>query len=54
MKRNKIVVLFMLFLGLFTACKKSELDIKNPNQPTPASASTECQTSIKHPYMGYV
>ena len=31
----------MLFLGLFTACKKSELDIKNPNQPTPASASTE-------------
>jgi starch-binding outer membrane protein, SusD/RagB family len=41
MKRNKIVVIFMLFLGLFTACKKSELDIKNPNQPTPASASTE-------------
>lgn len=41
MKRNKIVILFMLFLGLFTACKKSELDIKNPNQPTPASASTE-------------
>ncbi len=41
MKRNKIVVLFMLFLGLFTACKKTELDIKNPNQPTPSSASTE-------------
>jgi starch-binding outer membrane protein, SusD/RagB family len=41
MKINKIAIIFLMFLGLFAACSKTELDIKNPNDPTPASASSE-------------
>jgi starch-binding outer membrane protein, SusD/RagB family len=41
MTRNKFFAMSLLFLGLFSACSTSELDIKNPNLPTPASASSE-------------
>jgi starch-binding outer membrane protein, SusD/RagB family len=41
MRINKFLVISALFLGLFVACNKSELDVKNPNLPTPASAATE-------------
>jgi starch-binding outer membrane protein, SusD/RagB family len=39
MKMNKIITIG-LSLALFAACKK-ELDVQNPNQPTPESAKTE-------------
>jgi starch-binding outer membrane protein, SusD/RagB family len=38
---KKIAIITIAFLGLFAACDKSELDVKNPNQPTPESATTE-------------
>jgi starch-binding outer membrane protein, SusD/RagB family len=41
MRINKFLIISALFLGLFVACNKSELDVKNPNVPTPASAATE-------------
>jgi starch-binding outer membrane protein, SusD/RagB family len=41
MKINKIAIIFLMFLGLLAACSKTELDIRNPNDPTPASASSE-------------
>jgi starch-binding outer membrane protein, SusD/RagB family len=41
MRINKFLVISSLFLGLFVACDKNELDVKNPNVPTPASAATE-------------
>lgn len=41
MRVNKFLVISTLFLGLFVACNKSELDVKNPNLPTPESAATE-------------
>lgn len=40
MKRIKLFLLTAITLGLATACKE-QLDVKNPNQPTPQSASTE-------------
>ncbi len=40
MKYNKIYVLLFLVAGLFASCK-DELNIQNPNQPTPESAATE-------------
>jgi len=39
MKNKSILVLFVL-LGTIVSCKK-ELDVTNPNQPTPESAATE-------------
>ena len=39
MKSNKYLLLFLMFMGLSTSCK-DELDVKNPNQPTPESAAT--------------
>ncbi len=41
MRINKFLIISALFLGSFIACKKSELDVKNPNRPTPESAATE-------------
>jgi starch-binding outer membrane protein, SusD/RagB family len=41
MRINKFLVISSLFLGSFIACSKSELDVKNPNLPTPESAATE-------------
>jgi starch-binding outer membrane protein, SusD/RagB family len=40
MKSNKFLISAALVLGLFTSCK-DELDVKNPNQPTPESAKSE-------------
>jgi starch-binding outer membrane protein, SusD/RagB family len=40
MKRIKIYLIVFLSVAVMASCKK-ELDIKNPNQPTPASAATE-------------
>jgi starch-binding outer membrane protein, SusD/RagB family len=37
----KKISLLLMSLGLFTTSCKDELDIRNPNQPTPASAATE-------------
>jgi starch-binding outer membrane protein, SusD/RagB family len=37
----KKVSLLLMSIGLFTTSCKDELDIRNPNQPTPASAATE-------------
>jgi starch-binding outer membrane protein, SusD/RagB family len=41
MRINKFLVISALFLGSFIACSKSELDVKNPNLPTPDSAANE-------------
>jgi starch-binding outer membrane protein, SusD/RagB family len=41
MRINKFFVISSVFLGSFLACSKSELDVKNPNLPTPSSAATE-------------
>ncbi len=40
MKNIKILIAVFLLLAAASSCKK-ELDIKNPNQPTPESAGTE-------------
>ncbi|MFM9911388.1 MAG: RagB/SusD family nutrient uptake outer membrane protein [Chitinophagaceae bacterium] len=40
MKKYKFLFLAIVFTGILFACKK-QLDVKNPNQPTPASAKTE-------------
>lgn len=40
MKKIKIIALSVLFMGITFSCK-DQLDVKNPNQPTPASAATE-------------
>ena len=40
MNRTKILLFTALVLAGVSSCKK-ELDVQNPNQPTPASASTE-------------
>ena len=40
MKRVKIILITLLSVAIFASCKK-QLDIKNPNQPTPQSANTE-------------
>ena len=40
MKKIKILLLTALFAGTTLSCK-DQLDVKNPNQPTPASAATE-------------
>ena len=40
MKRIKIFLSIFLSVAVFASCKK-QLDIKNPNQPTPQSAATE-------------
>ncbi|HUS03618.1 MAG TPA: RagB/SusD family nutrient uptake outer membrane protein [Chitinophagaceae bacterium] len=40
MKRTKFFLIILLSATIFAACKK-QLDIKNPNQPTPQSANTE-------------
>ena len=37
----KNTLLTLAATGLLMACSKEELDVKNPNQPTPASAATE-------------
>ncbi|MEN9610777.1 MAG: hypothetical protein RLZZ628_1591, partial [Bacteroidota bacterium] len=41
MKINKISAAFLLLLSVFVACSKDELNVLNPNLPTPASAATE-------------
>jgi starch-binding outer membrane protein, SusD/RagB family len=41
MKSNKIFILALLILGAITSCNKDELNVQNPNQPTPESAATE-------------
>jgi starch-binding outer membrane protein, SusD/RagB family len=41
MRINKFLVISALFFGLFVACDKSELDVKNPNLPTPESLVNE-------------
>ncbi len=40
MKNSKILIALAFCASLFVACK-DQLDVKNPNDPTPASASTE-------------
>jgi hypothetical protein len=40
MKNSKILIALAFCASLFTACK-DQLDVKNPNDPTPESASTE-------------
>ena len=40
MKFNKLYILTFLVAGLFASCK-DELNVQNPNQPTPESAATE-------------
>jgi len=40
MKRIQLILIICFSTVLFAACKK-DLDIKNPNQPTPESAATE-------------
>src|ERR1043166_2707718 len=40
MNRNKIFAIIVLSTTILASCKK-QLDIKNPNQPTPESAATE-------------
>lgn len=40
MKKTKYISFLAIAVLLFTACKK-ELDVRNPNQPTPSSAGTE-------------
>jgi starch-binding outer membrane protein, SusD/RagB family len=40
MKLNKSIIAFFLVTGLLSACKE-ELQIENPNLPTPESAATE-------------
>ncbi|MBC7652169.1 MAG: hypothetical protein H7101_10515 [Deinococcales bacterium] len=42
MKINKLIYI-VVFLAIFTSCKK-ELDVQNPNQPTPSSAANESGT----------
>jgi starch-binding outer membrane protein, SusD/RagB family len=39
-KNINLILIVALFVSIFSACK-DELDVKNPNQPTVASASTE-------------
>ena len=41
MKQIKLLIFGVALLGVLFSCSKTELDIKNPNQPTPASAATE-------------
>jgi starch-binding outer membrane protein, SusD/RagB family len=41
MKINKLYIAIISLMGLFLSCNKDELNVKNPNQPTPESASTE-------------
>jgi starch-binding outer membrane protein, SusD/RagB family len=40
MKYNKFLLITFLMCGSIISCKK-ELDVRNPNQPTPSSAATE-------------
>ncbi len=40
MKNNKLTIFVLLVAGLFSSCK-DELNVQNPNQPTPESAATE-------------
>jgi starch-binding outer membrane protein, SusD/RagB family len=40
MKKNKILIIVLAFSGLIVSCKK-QLDVKNPNLPTPESAKNE-------------
>lgn len=39
--RTTILYLFCVLLIVQTGCRKEELDVKNPNSPTPESAKTE-------------
>ncbi len=41
MKRKIIYILSVSIILLSESCSKKELDVKNPNNPTPATASTE-------------
>jgi starch-binding outer membrane protein, SusD/RagB family len=41
MKSNKIILMVLLVLGMISSCSKDELNVQNPNQPTPESATTE-------------
>ena len=38
--KTRILIKYIILVAVLTGCK-SELDVKNPNQPTPASAVTE-------------
>ena len=40
MKKFKYILTFLLITGILSSCKK-ELDVANPNQPTPSTANTE-------------
>ena len=40
MKINNYILIVLLIAGILTSCKK-ELDVANPNQPTPSTANTE-------------
>ena len=40
MKKYKYILTFLLITGILSSCKK-ELDVANPNQPTPSTANTE-------------
>ena len=40
MKKYKLLFLTVALIGIIYSCKK-QLDVKNPNQPTPESAKTE-------------
>ncbi|MBA4195920.1 MAG: hypothetical protein C0459_00040 [Chitinophaga sp.] len=39
--KRKILYILTAFIMLGESCSKSELDVQNPNSPTPASAATE-------------
>ena len=41
MKHTKSILALFVIIGLFVACSKERLDVRNPNLPTPESASTE-------------
>ncbi len=41
MKHKILYILSLSIVVLIGSCKKSELDVQNPNNPSPASASTE-------------
>ena len=40
MKKYKYILTFLLITGILSSCKE-ELDVANPNQPTPSTANTE-------------
>lgn len=41
MNKNKLIILALLVVGFVSSCSKDELNVQNPNQPTPESAASE-------------